>query len=61
MRVEVEVRSVFGVPKIYPANEAARLIAEIAGQRTLNPKHLDKARLLGHEIVEVNPPKLGVA
>ena len=52
-RIEVEARGVNGNTKYYPANEAARVLASIAGTKTLSLRTLDYAAYLGHEIVEV--------
>jgi len=56
--VEVEVRSVYGNLMIYPINEAAKLIALIAGTKTLSNVNLAYAERLGFEIKEVSPEKL---
>lgn len=58
MKIEVQTRDVYGLTKAYPMNEAAHLLAEIAGTKTLTRQALDRAAKLGHEIVEVAPPKL---
>jgi hypothetical protein len=52
MNIEVEVRSVYGVPTIYPSNETARVLAEIAGTKTLTPRVLELARDLGLKVVD---------
>lgn len=58
MRIEVEVRSVYGVPKVYPANDAARTLAALAGTETLTARTLDLAKQLGHSVHEVVKPRL---
>jgi hypothetical protein len=55
MKIEVEVRAVYGTSKVYPINDAARVVAELAGTSTLTLRALDLARKLGHEIVDVTP------
>lgn len=55
--IEVFVRSVYGAHKAYPANDAAELLAEIAGTKTLDPKTLALAERLGFEIKQVADPK----
>lgn len=57
-KIEVEVRTIYGVPKIYPANEAAAALARIAGTKTLSKANLKDAIALGLEVVEVNTPAL---
>lgn len=52
--VQVEVKSVYGVNKIYPANEAAKILARIAGTKTLSTADLKNANALGLEVVEAN-------
>lgn len=56
--IEVEVKSVYGNLMIYPANEAAKLVAAIAGTKTLSNANLAYAERLGFEIKEVSPKKL---
>ncbi len=57
--IQVQVRNVYGRPVVYPANEAAKLIAEIAGTKTLSTLALSCARRLGFDIQEV--PALSLA
>jgi hypothetical protein len=51
--IAVEVRDVYGVSKVYPADPTARHLAELAGTRTFTPRALDTIRRLGY-IVEVH-------
>lgn len=51
--VEIEVRSVYGNTLIYPANDAARLFAQIAGKKTLDRQDLNLIRALGFEVQQV--------
>lgn len=53
--IEFEVRAVYGRNTIYPVNDAAKLLAEIAGTKTLTSKVLVLAKRLGFCIVEVTP------
>lgn len=53
--VIVKVRNVYGEPKAYPVNEAARLFASIACTKTLTVETLAKAKLLGFEIIQETP------
>lgn len=46
----VSVRSNYGAPAIYPANEAAQIFAAIAGTKTLQLNTLAKAKELGYRI-----------
>lgn len=56
--IEIEVKTVYGNTLIYPANEAAKLVAAIAGTKTLSNANLAYAERLGFEIKEVSPKKL---
>lgn len=58
IRLEVTTREVYGVAKIYPANEAARVIAEIAGTKTITPQMLELCKKLDAEIVDVTPSRV---
>ncbi len=48
--LQISVRSNYGAPAIYPANEAARIFADIAGTKTLKVDTLAKAKRLGFRI-----------
>jgi len=54
--VVVEVRCVYGVKLIYPANDNARLLAQLAGKKTLSAKDLHLICALGFEVTEIFPP-----
>lgn len=60
-RVEVEVRSVYGAPMIYPVSPDAKLFAGLARKKTLDHCDLAMIKTLGFEVVEVCAPKLVVA
>lgn len=53
MRIEIEVKSVYGLDKIYPVNEAAQTIARIAGTKTLSVQNLKDVCSLGLEVFEI--------
>lgn len=55
--IEIEVRNVYGNITIYPVNEAAKLLAEIAGTKTLTNKTLALAERMGFLIAEATPAK----
>lgn len=50
MNILVRVKSVYGNTTIYPANEAAQTLADLAGTKTLTPRALRLARKLGHDV-----------
>lgn len=51
--LQIKIKSVYGTAMCYPANEAAELIAKIAGTKTLNTAQLEYAVQLGFQIQEV--------
>lgn len=58
MRIEIEVRNVYGNDLIYPVNDGAKTLARIAGKKTLSADDIRNARALGLEVVEVAVKKL---
>lgn len=56
--IEVEVKSVYGTDKIYPANTAAEILCKIAGTKTLSKFDLSLAAELGLIVKEINTAKL---
>jgi hypothetical protein len=53
MRVEIQLKTVYGVDKIYPVNQAAQALARIAGTKTLSVQNIKDACALGLEVFEV--------
>ena len=51
--VLIKIKIVYGGAKVYPANEAAELFANIAGTKTLAPAVLAYAERLGFAIKQV--------
>lgn len=58
MEIHVQVRNKYGKPLIYPVNQAACDLAELAGTVTLAPRVLRLAQKLGHAVVEVQARNL---
>jgi hypothetical protein len=50
IRLQVNLRSVYGEIKIYPANAAAHYLAQIAGTKTLTHRVLRNAIEMGCEV-----------
>ena len=48
--VTVSVRRIYGLPVIYPACEASRLFADIAGTKTLTRAAVAKIKDLGYAV-----------
>ena len=57
MIIKVEIKDVYGSRVVYPACEAAKAFARIAGTKTLTPATLREIESLGYAI-EVNPQGL---
>jgi len=53
--ISVTPKNVYGETKIYPANEQAQALADIAGTKTLTHRTLRIAKEMGFEIVQVTP------
>ena len=47
MIAQVEVKEVYGNKTIYPLNEQAKILAQIAGTKTLTPLTVELAKKLG--------------
>ena len=56
MEIQVQVKSVYGVEKVYPVCKAAQLFAQIAKSKTLTKDTLVDIFLLGYEIKVNNKP-----
>jgi hypothetical protein len=50
MTISVEVRTVYGVEKVYPLDDAARAFARIAGTTTLTDYTIQQIKQLGYTI-----------
>ena len=48
--IQIQVKNVYGVATTYPANEQAKMLAQIAGTKTLKPDTLATAKKMGFAI-----------
>lgn len=48
--LKLQVRSAYGVDRIYPVNETARLFCRLCGRKTLLPSDLEPIKALGYSI-----------
>jgi hypothetical protein len=55
MIAQIEVKEVYGNRTIYPVNEQARLLARIAGTKTLTPSTVILAKELGFHFEIIQP------
>jgi hypothetical protein len=53
MKIQIEVRDVYGVQTVYPVCEAAKRFASIAGTKTLTHRALCDIEALGFDIEQV--------
>lgn len=51
MNITVEIRDVYGQPKVYPVCDKAKLFADIAGTTTILPRDIQRIQELGYEVV----------
>jgi hypothetical protein len=56
--VKLQIRSSYGVDRIYPVNETARLFVRLTGRKTFLPADLGPIQALGYS-VEWIPQTLG--
>ena len=54
MQIKIEIRSIYGEDKAYPACGSARVFADIAGTKTLTRQTLFRVLLLGYAIAVVD-------
>lgn len=58
MKIQINIRNVYGNEQAYPVCDAAKVFADIAGSKTLTPGTLRNIQRLGYEVEIV---ALGVA
>ena len=59
MKIEIEIRDVYGIRTIYPHCQTAKLLAKLAGTRTITRHALETIKQLGYQI-EVKQPEITV-
>jgi hypothetical protein len=59
--IQVCGRSVYGKIMIYPVNDAAKILAELVGKKSLDQVDLSRAEMLGMSVEFVADPKLVAA
>lgn len=55
MKIILDEKDVYGLPKYYPANEAAKTMATLLNQKTLTEQNINILQLGGFNVV-VNTP-----
>lgn len=59
--IQVCGRSVYGLIKIYPVSDSAKVLAELIGKATFTQVDLARAQMLGLTVEFVMDPKLAAA
>ena len=59
MKIEIEIRDVYGIRTIYPHCQTAKLFAKLAGTRTITRHALETIKALGYT-VEVKQPEVSL-
>lgn len=59
MKIEIEIRDVYGIRTIYPHCQTAKLLAKLAGTRTITRHALETIKQLGYSI-EVKQPEMTI-
>ena len=49
--IVIEIKNVYGVEKVYPVCEHAKMFSDIAGTKTLTVEVLDRIKALGYELI----------
>ena len=57
LNIIVEIKSVYGTTKIYPVCDTSKLLASIAGTKTLTDDTISKIKQLGYQI-NIKPQQL---
>jgi hypothetical protein len=57
MKIEIEIRDIYGIRTIYPACETSRLLARLANTKTITRQALETIKALGYQI-EVKQPEV---
>lgn len=50
MECVINIKDVYGKPTVYPVNETAKLLADLAGTKTLTPQALAIIAKLGYDV-----------
>ena len=53
MKLIIEVKNVYGVPRVYPVCAKSHSFARIAGLKTLSPEVIEEIKKLGYKLTEV--------
>ena len=48
--ITIEIKDVYGQPKVYPVCDKAQIFADIAGTKTLLPPDIQRIQALGYTV-----------
>lgn len=57
MKITIEIRDIYGIRTIYPACQTSRLLARLAGTKTITRHALETIKALGYT-VEIKQPEV---
>jgi hypothetical protein len=52
MKLIIEVKNVYGVPRVYPVCAKSHSFARIAGLKTLSPEVIEEIKKMGYKLTE---------
>jgi hypothetical protein len=52
MKLIVEIKNVYGVPRVYPVCAKSHSFARIAGLKTLSPEVIEEIKKMGYKLTE---------
>lgn len=59
MTITIEIRDIYGIRTIYPACQTSRLLARLAGTKTITRHALETIKALGYA-VEIKQPEVTI-
>ena len=57
MKIQIEMKEVYGETKVYPVCEKAKIFSKIAGTKTLTTETLKNIERLGYQLELIVNPK----
>lgn len=56
MQIEVKEKNVYGVIRLYPANDTAELFTELLNKKTLEERDLSVIKKMGYKVTIIKLP-----
>jgi hypothetical protein len=50
MNIQVNIKQVYGVDRVYPANDKAIILTQLTNKKTLDKRDIELIKQLGYEI-----------